>query len=448
LGEAKVHRKIEFKAWEVSDPREQQGFENTKFEELDPVQQNACYVYSGNWMRDWSQLYAPKFFSVLTSLPKQWYLEESISSYSPLNYSEAAEVITGLLRAFGVMEFDQEITDKVITAENISVYKSEEHMDNPVAYVKADFILRGEQGEYLLGSDMDADAYWQQTMSSSAFPNTLQIDSSLQKIGPLGISNYIYNTNEWIKKTFQRALEEPDPNIKRMLFGTAFHGIEDYYAHSNFIEIALNLLIDLSEKYDINRSYKQLPKDDFLRRVDTLFDKDLKKPRLGKNNDSVDEYYAIVRRYPVVTGVFEDIDLVVSLGHLILSKVDEIGKWIDKGVDIMLDEILNIVAENERSNLEKALSKKARKEDPGTYEEKWHKFEEKLKEDRFGRAFNEFLKGLDNSGLEIFSFKTFDAPEERPKGIPDWVIPDDVEERIWGGENPYWFYYRKTFKGV
>lgn len=55
------------------------------------------------------------------------------------------------------------------------------------------------------------------------------------------VPKYISDTTDYMKKTFDNAIKAGETPVGREYYGSALHIMEDFFAHSNFVEIALNL---------------------------------------------------------------------------------------------------------------------------------------------------------------------------------------------------------------
>ena len=136
MGEAGVHKKIEFTSWNISDPNMSQNSSKT-FESLSEQQQQALAIYAGNWMRDFSQVFVPVLFKNVTKMPRII----GDTSSPPIGPLGAESLIGSLLRAIAIQDFDVEIPNKVMTDENIGVYVPQEHIDNPAGLTLDDDLL-------------------------------------------------------------------------------------------------------------------------------------------------------------------------------------------------------------------------------------------------------------------------------------------------------------------
>ncbi|KAL2825877.1 heterokaryon incompatibility protein Het-C-domain-containing protein [Aspergillus pseudoustus] len=177
-----------------------------KFSKLD-VQR----VYFGNWLRDYSQAV----------------------DVGTLKYV-SAEAIRILLWVLGFMSFGYGTKEFEVTTERLGCYQPTEHIDNPLGYAEGedartyDRRLRGPVDEELeLGID----------------PRT-------------GLKNYIANEHVGIatsaglvRQVFTRSIQlgrryassrnQEDLHEALRLLGTGLHCLEDYAAHSNYVELAL-----------------------------------------------------------------------------------------------------------------------------------------------------------------------------------------------------------------
>ena len=390
MGESGVHKKIEFTAWNVIDPKLNKNSE-TNFESLPKEQQQALAIYAGNWMRDFSQVFVPVVFNNVKKMPR---VIGDISS-PPIDSLGAESLISSILRAVAIQEFDVEIPQKLMTDENIGVYVPEEHMDNPAGLTLDDDLLvrtiskSGGKGHYVIASQSSPGS-WKNTINASGFPSTLQIENPiLYHISPSGMNYFIFNTSEWVKKQFKKSKKSNDIDDARMFFGSGLHGVEDYFAHSNFIEIAINSLLDDADKHGLSLKYKKIKKYDSKRWADTLYDK-------GSKNH-------------ITTGTFASgLDTGVSIAYIFLSKMPILFDIIDKGVNILvdrkLDKILNMVQKKK------------------TLEERRKEFENKIKEYEIdykgAETLSVLLEGMDKAKIKIPTFETFTLPKDIRVTVP------------------------------
>lgn len=176
---------------------------NHRFTQLERKQ-----IYFGNWLRDFSQV-------IDTTLLES--LDESI--------------LRAIVSVMGFMEFGFATDEFDVTRERLGCYTHIEHIDNPAGYVddakKVDERLRGPVD-----------------------PKELEFDPKT------GMKNYIANSGqgwatsadyirEQLSKSIERGRIKQNAGAKKESFihlGAALHTLEDFAAHSNFIELCLHEL--------------------------------------------------------------------------------------------------------------------------------------------------------------------------------------------------------------
>ncbi|KAH7156397.1 heterokaryon incompatibility protein Het-C-domain-containing protein [Dactylonectria macrodidyma] len=222
-------------------------------------------VYFGNWLRDYSQ-------AIDTGALK----------------SVSAEAIRLLLCVLGFMTFGFGSGEFEVTAERLGCYRPEEHIDNPKDYA----------------DNIDARDYDRRLRGPIDEDRELAIDPES------GMKNYIANESagimtsaKLVKKLFSRSIElgrrykdsdkKADKYEALRLLGTGLHCLEDFFAHSNYCELAL---IELGER------------DVF--------------PHVGRNTQ-VEIEGARQSVYPVVTGTFGGVDFLHSVTGEVNDKLTQ-----------------------------------------------------------------------------------------------------------------------------
>ena len=390
MGEAGVHKEIEFASWNIPDPKLDKNPTKT-FESLSEAQQQALSIYAGNWMRDFSQVYVPFVFENLKKMPR--IMGDVLSP--PIGPLGAESIIGSILRAIAIQDFDTQIPQKVMTDQNIGTYVPQEHMDNPAGLTLDDDLLvrtmssSGQKGHYVIASQSKPN-FRENTLNAAAFDNSLQIENPLlYNVSPSGMNYFIFNTSEWIKQQFKKSKNSSDVDLARMFFGSGLHGVEDYFAHSNFIEIALNIILKNPKKYGLLSKFKKIKKFDNARIVDTLYDE-------GKKDH-------------ITTGTFASgLDTGVSIAYVFLAKMPLLFDVIDKGIDILLDRKLDKILE--------IVNKKK------TLEERRIEFEKRVKKYHINYKGAEVLKilldGLDDAKIKVPAFKTMNLPKDLKVTVP------------------------------
>ena len=391
MGEAGVHKKIEFDAWKITDPK-LDNHNAICFESLSKEQQQALEIYAGNWMRDFSQVFVPSVFEKVKKIP---HIIGNPTS-TPIGPAGAEALIGSILRCVGIQIFDVNIAHSLITDENIGVYVPEEHMDNPAGLkldesllVRTKNPMSKNKGHYVLASQSKP-GFRENTLNASGFSGVLQIENPIHyKTSSMKMNYFIYNTSEWVKNQFKKSKNSKDIHHARISFGSGLHGVEDFFAHSNFIENAINLLLDDAIKNKLPSEYKKIKKYDKTRWVDTLYDKDDKTI--------------------ITTGTFASgLDTGVSIAYIILSKMPIFFDLIDKGIDVWLD-----------SKLDKILNLIGKKK---TIEERRIEFEQKIKNysiDYKGyEVLNSIVDGMRKAKFQVPTFETITIPKNLRIRIP------------------------------
>ena len=122
-GEAPVHEDIEKTATD--------GIDEKLLKEM----------YAGNWMRDFSQLNLPMPHNLVKKLPKN----VANPTGESIGARGAEDIITAVIRVLAFLHFGPEITNELITSENIGVYTPEQHDDNPMGTTAEDHLVRDSQ---------------------------------------------------------------------------------------------------------------------------------------------------------------------------------------------------------------------------------------------------------------------------------------------------------------
>ncbi|KAI0468528.1 heterokaryon incompatibility protein Het-C-domain-containing protein [Xylaria cf. heliscus] len=174
-------------------------------------------VYFGNWLRDYSQ-------AIDVGTVK----------------AVSAEAIRLLLCVLGFMTFGYGSKEFEVTSERLGCYRPEDHIDNPKNYA----------------DNQDARQYYRALRGPVDERVELAIDEET------GLKNYIANDRAGIMtsslhirrlfgksvelvRNYQRNQNKADFYEALRLLGTGLHCLEDYLAHSNYVELAL---IEMGER--------------------------------------------------------------------------------------------------------------------------------------------------------------------------------------------------------
>ncbi|MBT9316652.1 HET-C-related protein [Leptothoe spongobia] len=349
-GEAHVHQGIEESA--VLDSGKGESSRDETME-----------MYAGNWMRDFSQLNLPRAHKLARQLPKN----VNDPQGAKIGAAGAEDIITAVIRSLAFLHFGTKITNELVTSENIGVYTPEQHVDNPMGTTAADHLVRDSESgllregrqqvsSQLVSDDIDRD----EQLAGKAFPGSQVENPDLYKVSDAGLGKHIYNAIEWTKEQLWQSVSAGESPTGRMRLGSALHAVEDYFAHSNFVEVALNSEIGRAVKA---RAGNAAFSPEFLKQaqaekstgnkqvdgayVDTLYDAKTPKGRMA-----------------VTTGTAGSEDLKVSVGQILLPKLPKLVEISDRKID----EAFNLVEKNEGNSTWEEIEKQLKSQDKDTAE--------------------------------------------------------------------------------
>ncbi|KAF1830836.1 Het-C-domain-containing protein [Decorospora gaudefroyi] len=236
-------------------------------------------VYFGNWLRDYSQAVDVGTVKMVS-----------------------AEAIRLLLWVLGFMSFGYGTKEFEVTRDRLGCYRPEEHIDNPKDYA----------------DNVDARDYDRRLRGPVDERRELSVDERT------GLKNYIASEDlgittsaGMVRDLLRRCIDlgqrsggrGPDFHEALRLLGTATHCLEDYSAHSNYIELAL---IELG--------------------ATDVF------PHVGQNA-LFEVRDAGKQVYPIITGTFGGVDFLHSV----------CGEFSDKATQSELQELEGAISNAERS---------------------------------------------------------------------------------------------------
>ena len=180
-------------------------------------------IYFGNWLRDFSQL-----------------LDRSSLSLVP------RPVLRALVAVFAFVQFGYATREFEVTDERLGFYRPEEHVDNPRGYDNG--APAGNATAEASAGDGGAGYQISQGLRPVVQPVELAVDSET------GMKNYIANASEvglinptsaeYVEKQLIAAItcgRQGDEEAYIHL-GAALHTLEDFMAHSNYVELAMQLI--------------------------------------------------------------------------------------------------------------------------------------------------------------------------------------------------------------
>jgi hypothetical protein len=175
--------------------------------------EEASAVYRGNWMRDLNQVLVPV---VLRHMPPE-------AAFAALSYMAA--------RKFGMP----------MTPEELGYYIPAEHIDSPAGLTRQDDMLPGQPSiaaPRVPGAQARPSPYVtpQEDVNPSTSPNLFAVDQD-------GVVGWIRRTNQHVERRLELAARRGRNPDGMMHFGAALHAIEDLFAHSNWVEMAVNKVL-------------------------------------------------------------------------------------------------------------------------------------------------------------------------------------------------------------
>ncbi|MGY1919458.1 HET-C-related protein [Pseudomonas tolaasii] len=172
-------------------------------------------IYFGNWLRDYSQLLDPKIIRAKTA-PKDF----------PSKLSR--EVITELVNWLAFKEFHRlwktknGPEDYTVTPKVLGVYRPTEHIDNP--------------------KNLKPDPVDPKAIDPEFEQWVLPGDPLLGIMPKRSMKRYIRNSEAYMHEQLQKAATAGPKAEGMRWFGEALHVLEDYFAHSNYVELSLRKL--------------------------------------------------------------------------------------------------------------------------------------------------------------------------------------------------------------
>lgn len=165
----------------------------------------------GNWLRDFSQILDPK---IVRRPEKKKNLTQFMSRAN----------LTKLIAIKARMEFEKGDPKKkglfIVTPKLLGVYRAVEHIDNPTNFNSSGIDPRS------IDKDFEA----------PPSPAELAVDPATS------MKCYIVKSRIFMQVTLDKAAAAGSGTEGARLFGAGLHVLEDYFAHSNFVELSLRKL--------------------------------------------------------------------------------------------------------------------------------------------------------------------------------------------------------------
>lgn len=167
-------------------------------------------VYFGNWLRDYSQLLDPKIVRAM-DMPKDF---PDVLSRDAL--TRIVDILS--VKRFGELR-RQPTSDYKVTPARLGVYRPSEHIDNPK--------VTDRDAPDPTTRDLDFEV--------AIMAGSPQLDVNYQT----SMKRYISRSVDFMHRELRIAIDK-GPNAEGLrAFGSALHVLEDFFAHSNFVELAL-----------------------------------------------------------------------------------------------------------------------------------------------------------------------------------------------------------------
>jgi hypothetical protein len=184
--------------------------------------EEASNVYFGNWMRDLNQVYVPMLHNL--GLPD--------------------DLVFVLLSYMAARKFGREMTP-----EQFGYYIPAEHIDNPAGLTNEDDLLPGPPtitsyaGPPAPVREAALNTPQQDVSPSASITGGSGDTSRLFDVDQTGTMVHIRRTNLHVERRLDLAVRRGRNPEGDMHFGAALHAIEDLFAHSNWVEMAVSQLL-------------------------------------------------------------------------------------------------------------------------------------------------------------------------------------------------------------
>lgn len=178
-------------------------------------------IYFGNWLRDFSQAITPTTLELLSTAAS--IIDKTLpgTNPSPRLKNDPRGVLTDILDIYARADF-ADLPEFRVTRARLGVYRSEEHIDNPTNLKDSAFDPGFDKAPTEQQKKIDSQrraAYIAQRLTRPA-----------------------KSAAEYMREEFSAAIAAgPTPEGRRR-FGQGLHTLEDFYAHSNFCELALRAI--------------------------------------------------------------------------------------------------------------------------------------------------------------------------------------------------------------
>nr|WP_305067210.1 DUF4157 domain-containing protein [Mangrovivirga halotolerans] len=304
-------------------PLHESASRNALTDNGDFSQDEASMIYYGNWMRDVNQGFVPSAMEVL-----------------------GADTVYAMLNYVAYQKFG-----KAPTSEQMGFYILSEHLDSPVGAIKDSEYSSTppkispelESADYVNPEKSAPVPNHLKTKVPSTEPDAKAVtgsDMGIFDVDSSGVMGYIRRTNQHVEKRLTLAAEKGRNEEGFLHFGAAMHAIEDLFAHSNYVEIAAEEMLN----NEMKGTFPELENMEGKIEIQS-FSPEVEVP--GATPGTKD------KRKALATGSFSSLDTVESVGHEMVHMLRQPPKY-----PASLDEIkaMNRFMESLSSQVDGGLS--------------------------------------------------------------------------------------------
>lgn len=218
------------------------------------------YVYLGNWLRDFSQIIDPAIVSLPAGASREAIKSKEALTpdfFAHFSNGYSRDFLTRLIGYLAIKSFMEDILDKhsikpedlnQTTLQDINATEAQKELIDHIEMliVKSDI----NKAKEVVGGYR-----WQEHMDNPTSPAGLDASVDASLINPVfnpqasskdlsvnpntGIRYHIESSVEYLEERFKMAMDAGPTKEGLRYFGEGLHLLEDYYAHSNFIEVGL-----------------------------------------------------------------------------------------------------------------------------------------------------------------------------------------------------------------
>ena len=218
------------------------------------------YVYLGNWLRDFSQIIDPAIVSLHAGASREAIKSKEALTpdfFAHFSNGYSRDFLTRLIGYLAIKSFMEDILDKhsikpedlnQTTLQDINATEAQKELIDHIEtlIVKSDI----NKAKEVVGGYR-----WQEHMDNPTSPAGLDASVDASLINPVfnpqasskdlsvnpntGMRYHIESSVEYLEERFKMAMDAGPTKEGLRYFGEGLHLLEDYYAHSNFIEVGL-----------------------------------------------------------------------------------------------------------------------------------------------------------------------------------------------------------------